>query len=97
MANGKVGRPKGLPRYGGRKKGTPNKTTKDLRERISIFLEDNFEDAMKAWKKLEDKDKVKLYTDLIKFSVPTLQSVDLNATVKKEDEVEEDLKELAEE
>jgi hypothetical protein len=52
---------------------------------------------MKAWKKLEDKDKVKLYTDLIKFSVPTLQSVDLNATVKKEDEVEEDLKELAEE
>jgi len=97
MANGKVGRPKGLPRYGGRKKGTPNKTTKDLRERISIFLEDNFEDAMKAWKKLEDKDKVKLYTDLIKFSVPTLQSVDLNATVKKEDEVEEDLKELAKE
>lgn len=96
MANGKVGRPKGLPRYGGRKKGTPNKTTKDLRERISIFLEDNFEDAMKAWKKLEDKDKVKLYTDLIKFSVPTLQSVDLNATVKKEDEVEEDLKELSE-
>ena len=97
MANGKVGRPKGLPRYGGRKKGTPNKTTKDLRERISIFLEDNFEEAMKAWTKLEDKDKVKLYTDLIKFSVPTLQSVDLNATVKKEDEVEEDLKELAKE
>lgn len=27
MANGTVGRPKGLPKYGGRKKGTPNKIT----------------------------------------------------------------------
>ena len=27
MANGKVGRPKGLPKYGGRKKGTQNKVT----------------------------------------------------------------------
>ena len=95
MANGKVGRPKGLPKYGGRKKGTPNQVNKDLRERISMFLDDNFDEAMKAWKRLEDKEKVKMYTDLIKFAVPTLQAVDLNATVKKEDDVEEDLKDLA--
>lgn len=97
MADGKVGRPKGLPRYGGRKKGTPNKVNKDLRERISMFLDDNFDDAMKAWKNLEDKDKVKMYTDLIKFSVPTLQAVSLDANIKKEDSVEDDLKELAQE
>ena len=37
MANGKVGRPKGLPKYGGRKKGTPNKITsvsQDVRRTI---------------------------------------------------------------
>lgn len=97
MANGKVGRPKGLPKYGGRKKGTPNQINKDLRERISMFLDDKFEDAVKAWEKLEDKDKVKAYTELVRFSVPTLQAVALEATMKKEDNVEDDLRELAEE
>ena len=34
MANGKPGRPKGLPKTGGRKKGTRNKATASIREAI---------------------------------------------------------------
>ena len=97
MADGKAGRPKGLPRYGGRKKGTPNKVNKDLRERISMFLNDNFDEAIKSWKNLEDKDKVKAYTELVRFSVPALQAISLDANITKEDSVEDDLKELSEE
>ena len=39
MANGKVGRPKGLPKYGGRAPGTPNKITKQLKDMILEALD----------------------------------------------------------
>ena len=41
---------KGHKKIGGRKAETPNKVKKDLRTRISMFLEDNFE--MTHWKHL---------------------------------------------
>jgi hypothetical protein len=40
MADGKVGRPKGLPKFGGRAKGTPNKVTRDLKEMIMAALDE---------------------------------------------------------
>lgn len=40
MANGTRGRPKGLPKTGGRKKGTPNKINTDLRGMIIGALSD---------------------------------------------------------
>lgn len=93
-----MARPKGSPKYGGRKKGTPNAVTKDLRERIAGFLTDNWEEAVASWSKIDDpKDKLKLYIDLANFGIPKLQAVSLEATVKKEDSVEEDLRCLCEE
>lgn len=98
MAEGKPGRKKGTTKTGGRKKGTPNVLTSDLRSRISSFLSDNFDEAVKNWKEIEEPvQKVKLYTDLIKFAVPTLQAVSLDATIKKEDSIEDDLRMLSEE
>ena len=89
---------KGHKKIGGRKSDTPNKVKKDLRTRISMFLEDNFDEAMEAWKGLTDgKEKVKLYIDLMKFGLPTLQAVSLDATINKDDSVEEDLKDLCQE
>lgn len=41
MADGKVGRPKGLPKYGGRAKGSPNKATSAARAAIAEFVEGN--------------------------------------------------------
>jgi len=41
MANGTVGRPKGLPKYGGRAKGTPNKATIAFKETVTQLLERN--------------------------------------------------------
>ena len=42
------GRPKGAPKTGGRKKGTPNKVTKDIREAIGEMLE-GCADRMGEW------------------------------------------------
>lgn len=98
MADGKPGKKKGSPKTGGRQKGTPNVINKDLRSRISVFLEDNWGEAVDTWKAIEDpKDKLKLYIDLVNFGVPKLQAVSLDATIKKEDSVEDDLIALSEE
>lgn len=93
------GRKKGTQKTGGRKKGTPNVLTKDLRSRISIFLDQNWDEAVKTWRNIEDpKDKLKLYIDLVNFSVPKLQAVSVDATISKEkSSIEQDLLELSEE
>lgn len=97
MADGKPGRPKGGQKYGGRKKGTPNTINADLRSRISLFLDENFDEAVKTWKEIKEPiPKMKLYTDLIKFAVPSLQSVSLNNNNKEKDSVEDSLRKLAE-
>lgn len=88
---------KGHKKIGGRKAETPNKIKKDLRSRISMFLDENFDEAINTWKGIkEPKEKVKLYVDLMKFGIPTLQAVSLDATISREDSVEDDLKELSE-
>ncbi len=90
------GRKKGTAKTGGRKKGTPNVVTRELRERIEQFLKENWEAANDAWVSIQEpKDKLRLYIDLAKFAIPSLQAVSLDATLKKEDSVEDDLKELA--
>ena len=89
---------KGHKKIGGRKAETPNKLKKDLRARISMFLEDNFDEAINTWKDIEEpKEKIKLYIDLMKFGIPTLQAVSLDATISQENSVEDDLKELSRE
>ena len=91
-------RPKGQPKIGGRKKGTPNKVSKDLRERIRLFLDEKWPEAVEAWETIDKPgEKLRLYIDLSRFVLPVLQSVSLDATVKKEDNAEDDLRELGEE
>lgn len=88
----------GRGRLGGRAKGTPNVIHNNLRERISAFLTDNWEEAVEAWKNIEEpKDKLKLYIDLASFGVPKLQAVQLEATINKADSIEDDLRQLSEE
>ena len=44
----KVGRPKGTPKSGGRKKGTPNKITTDVKEHMAEMLRNT-----QGWEHLE--------------------------------------------
>lgn len=68
----------GRGREGGRKKGTPNKINKERRELLAKFLDDKFEEFMYAWDSIDDPyKKCCIYTDLIPFATPKLQSVEL--------------------
>jgi len=60
----------------GRPKGALNKTTRELRQMISDFLMENFEEIKETFKEMPPKEKVKLYCDLLKFALPRLRPSD---------------------
>ncbi|HYH15102.1 MAG TPA: DUF5681 domain-containing protein [Flavisolibacter sp.] len=69
---GQSGNPNGRP------KGAINKTSSELRDRIALFLDDNFEVVQKEFDTLTGKDKVRFYTDLLQYGVPKMQSMSLS-------------------
>lgn len=68
---------------GGRKKGTPNKSTSKVKERIEDFINKNAEDMQIWFDDLESKDKVKYMLDMYQYAAPKLKSVEVDATVEK--------------
>ena len=61
----------------GRPKGAINKTSTQLRELITDFLEINFEKVVNDFEILKPRDRVKVYCDLLQFGLPRLQAVQL--------------------
>lgn len=89
---------KGKPKTGGRQKGTPNKVKNNLRERLQMFAEENFDEVVEAWRQIEEPEKkLKAYVDICSYALPKLQAVQLDANVRNESDIEADLKALAEE
>lgn len=68
---------------GGRPTGSTNKISKDLRQSITDFLNENFDKIKADMIKLEPKDRCKFYIDLLKYAVPTLQSTQLTTDFEK--------------
>jgi len=71
-------------KFGGRKKGTPNKTPQEVREFIQMFLEQQFEKLDEVFKQLKPKDKVNAIVKLLPYIVPKQMQMDLTATYKQE-------------
>jgi hypothetical protein len=77
---GHSGNPAGRPR------GAGNKISTQLRQSINAFLEDNMETVLAEWKKLEGRDKVNFWRDLLRYSIPQLQSIEMQSDLEKLDE-----------
>jgi len=58
----------------GRPIGAKNKVGAELKERIAQFLEDKFADFSLLWDGLDDKDKARIYVDVIPYAVPKMAS-----------------------
>ena len=63
-------------KLGGREKGTPNKATASIREAFKNMIEDNLELIREDLASLKPIERLKVITDLAKFCVPTLKSID---------------------
>lgn len=59
---------------GGRKKGTPNKITKELRETIKEILESEFKKMPEILKSLDPEKRMNLLIKLLPFVVPKLET-----------------------
>lgn len=65
----------------GRPKGSPNKATKQLRELVSDLVQREFENVDTLLLQLEPKERAKFLTDLMKYVLPSLSSINMEATV----------------
>lgn len=70
----------GRGRLGGRKKGTPNKTTADLKTSINNLIADNWEQVQKDLNALEPKDRLMFIEKILRYVVP--QESNINAQLQ---------------
>ena len=63
---------------GGRTKGTPNKTTQAVKEKIQFFVDETIDDFIKMWKQLDNRDPLKfnVFLQLLKMVVPPARPVE---------------------
>lgn len=87
------GRPKGLPKTGGRKKGTPNKVGPPTKELITKFVLDHWDDFIVAYNSIEKpQDKCNIMLGLMPYTLPKMASIeykDKDKPLTLEDELSE--------
>ena len=62
-------------KYGGRKKGTPNKMTKELRSVLKEVLYSELENIEERFDQLEPKQRIELMIKLMPYVFPKLESI----------------------
>lgn len=62
---------------GGRKPGSKNKTTEEIRESFQELLENNLSKLQEDLDKLEPEERLKIILALSKFVLPTLKTTEL--------------------
>ena len=62
-------------KFGGRKKGTPNKLTKELRSVLKDVLYEEIDRLPERLDELDTKDRLQLLVKLMPFVFPKVQSV----------------------
>ena len=80
---------------GGRKKGTPNKTTTITREILNDIAEGLRPNIARDLAALDPKDRLQIWLKLIEFVVPKLSSVDMNVTAPQIQSIEDTLVRLS--
>lgn len=83
-------------KYGGRKKGTPNKSTALTKEVVNDFINDNYLKFCTNFELLSPKDKVSVYVKMLDFVLPKMKSVELNDNTKQAERVDEIIAKLRE-
>lgn len=74
----------GRGRLGGRKAGTPNKTTKEVKDWVSGLLTDGRARFEQSLLQVSPEDYIKTYMGLLPYVTPKMQAISLDATLEAE-------------
>ena len=91
-----MGRTKGDGRgrnNGGRKKGTTNRVTRERRELIAEFLDNEWPNFQKMYERADEETKMKIYMEMIPYTTPKMASIEYKEKIKPKtfkDELDED-------
>lgn len=69
-------------KYGGRKAGTPNKDTKELRERITELIDNNFDSIQADLEALPPEKRLDFLVKLFEYALPKLNRTEFEAIVE---------------
>jgi len=70
-----MGRPKGTIKTGGRKKGTPNKVTGNVKDWLYQLVDKNRLQVEKDLKALEPKERLQILEKVLQYTTPKMQSI----------------------
>ena len=76
-----MSRLKGSPKTGGRKRGTPNRVTTDLKTWVASILDGGRDRFVESLEQLEPAEYVKVFTGLLNYVLPKQQAVGIDAKV----------------
>jgi len=68
-------------KYGGRQKGTPNKSTAEIKELLTEFLHKEFENIDKTFQSAPPSERLRFLSSIIQFAIPKLKEVEATATI----------------
>lgn len=77
------------PKTGGRKKGTPNKITKDLRGWLAELINSNRATIKRDLRQLDSEKRLVILEKLMQYVVPKQQAIKTEITQLTENEVDE--------
>lgn len=63
---------------GGRKKGTPNKITREARQSLQAIIDGELEDLPTRMEQLDTKDRLEILCKLLPYVLPKLRQTDLS-------------------
>ena len=63
---------------GGRKKGSQNKTTAEIKAAITAFIGGNIDTLQDLYDQMEPQQKAAFFEKLLKFVIPTQKDLDVN-------------------
>lgn len=84
-----MARPKGMPKTGGRQKGTPNKVTSSVKGWLSCLIDKNRRQIEKDLKAVKPLERLQMLEKLMQYVVPKQQTV--KAAVNFENLTDEEL------
>ena len=73
-----MAKPKKRPKTGGRKKGTPNRTTAQMKEWVANFVNENFDGLQKDLEALKPQDRLEVIIKLLPYVIPKQKETQLS-------------------